>query len=514
MIEQLPPSSAAGLIPAPRSGVLAVPIQSEPAPPAEAPPPPADGGLFDLAELNAQIERAASEPLVEWMGFLHPAQNRLVRRSFNGPARVRGPAGTGKTVVMLHRAAWLAATRPGRVLITSFVRTMTHQLEPVYRRLSPQTVDRVDFLGIHELARQLLADANQSKATNGRKIEAAFGQAWNRVGARGPLKAICANPQYWQEEINNVIKGRGLRRLVEYERLERRGRSIPLTGEHKRHVWDLLIAYNEQLERRGTHDYNDLLSAAVDLVEQAPPEPGWSAVLVDEVQDLSMLGLKLCGLLAAPQADGLFLVGDGQQALYTGGFTLAEAGISVLGRATVLKVNYRNTRQIIDAAHQVVSNHEFFDLDPISERGVRDVKVVREGPPIARAYGQSKSDLSFLLVAAIKRDHHRFGVKYGEMAVLVHSKIDAAYLRDYLAGYDIDVIDLSIWDGEPDHRVKVGTVHRSKGLDFAAVYLPTFARSTNRGNHPDRVEREARRARQEFVGRTRARDRLWTGTTE
>jgi len=61
--------------------------------------------LFDVPGLAEQLAKAASAPLVEWMGFLHPGQTRLVRRSYTGPARVRGPAGTGKSVVMLHRAA-------------------------------------------------------------------------------------------------------------------------------------------------------------------------------------------------------------------------------------------------------------------------------------------------------------------------------------------------------------------------------------------------------------------------
>src|SRR5205807_299459 len=97
---------------------------------------------------------------------------------------------------------------------------------------------------------------------------------------------------------DNVIKGRGLRAPTEYEYLERRGRGIPLTGEERNRVWELLDAYSDELERRGTHDHNDILSGAVNLADQARPQPGWSAVLIDEVQDLPLLALKLCRLLA------------------------------------------------------------------------------------------------------------------------------------------------------------------------------------------------------------------------
>jgi Nuclease-related domain/AAA domain/UvrD-like helicase C-terminal domain len=494
----------------PRPSVIGVPIRPEP-PPRPEPVPEAASELFDPAELDEQLTRAAARPLVEWMGFLHPSQVRLVRRCFNGPARVRGPAGTGKTVVLLHRTAWLASTRPGRILVTSFVRTLPHQLRAIYKRLSPDTVDKVDFLGVHELARRLLGDAGQHVPTKQRGVDAAFSRAWERVGVGGALVEICASRQYWREEIDTVIKGRGLRHLVDYERIERRGRVIPLTGRDKIAVWRLLSAYTEELERQQTNDYNDLLSAAVDLVSHARPDPGWSAVLVDEIQDLPLLAVKLCKLLGGTGTDGLFIVGDGQQALYPGGFTLAEAEVSVLGRATVLRVNYRNTRQILEAAQQLVREHDFFDLDPVIERGSRDVDVLRTGLAPIRVETPDRRGLALQLLLALRRDN-RLGVAWGEMAVLTNSHADADYLRRFLAQRDIAVRDLASWDGEPDDAVKIDTVHRAKGLDFTAVYLPTLSADRNNISTPDQAERQVRQLCQNFVGHTRARDRLWIGT--
>src|SRR5690349_9814902 len=128
---------------------IAVPVRPRPAPPAGAAPPPDADQLFDVAELASHLHHALDQPIRDWMGFLHPAQARLVRRTFNGPARLRGPAGTGKTVVLLHRAAWLATIRTGQILVTSFVRTLPPQLGSVYRALSPDTVDKVEFIPVH-----------------------------------------------------------------------------------------------------------------------------------------------------------------------------------------------------------------------------------------------------------------------------------------------------------------------------------------------------------------------------
>lgn len=126
LAREMPPSLDPTAIPAPRKPDIGLPVRPEPSPPPEPAERPEFAQLFAVEDLEAELARAAAQPMVEWMGFLHPSQARLVRRCFNGPARVRGPAGTGKTVVMLHRAAWLATIRPGRILVTSFVRTLIH----------------------------------------------------------------------------------------------------------------------------------------------------------------------------------------------------------------------------------------------------------------------------------------------------------------------------------------------------------------------------------------------------
>jgi superfamily I DNA/RNA helicase len=409
---------------------------------------------------------------------------------------------------MLHRVAWLAETRPGRILVTSFVRTLPIHQQAVYERLSPATVDRVDFLGLHAVARSVLAEADQRMNINGRRVDAAFDAAWSRVGASGPLARLAA-PRYWRQEIDFVVKGRGLRRFVDYEALPRRGRSIPLTPAERLSVWQLLTAYTEELDRHGLHDFNDLLSAAVDLVARGGSRSRWTAVVVDEVQDLPLIGVRLCALLGGTGPDGLFLVGDGQQAIYPGGFTLTEAGVSVVGRATVLQVNYRNTRQILDFARVQVDGDDFSDLDGTDEHGVREVEVLRDGPTPISVTAPDRRRLALLLAMAVRRDAVA-GVDWGEMAVLTMTRKDAADLRDELAARDIPVRDLETWDGRPDHRVKIDTVQRAKGLDFTAVYMPTL----RAGASSETEERQILRRRQHFVGQTRARDRLWVGTVQ
>jgi superfamily I DNA/RNA helicase len=484
--------------------MMAVPVRPRPAPPSLAEPPADADQLFDVAELASHLQQALSRPIHDWMGFLHPAQARLVRRTFNGPARVRGPAGTGKTVVLLHRAAWLATVRTGPILVTSFVRTLPPQLGSVYRALSPDTADKVEFVPIHALARRLLARNGQDLPVNQRRVDRAYDRAWQRVGRHISLAGI-AEPRYWRDEIDYVIKGRGLRELAEYEAVGRSGRNRSLTNAQKYTVWTLLQAYQDELDQAGTYDNNDVLSAALDAVARHPVEPEWSAVLVDEVQDLNLLGLRLCRALAGDSTDALFLVGDGQQALYPGGYTLADAGISVTGRAVVLRTNYRNTRQILDSARDLVADRDFTDLDTVAEPGRQEVQILRDGPPVRSADAPHARGLILQLRLAMRHDAGE-GVRSGDMAILCHTRAAVAQVTRALTAHGISLTPLEKWDGKPDDNVKIGTINRAKGLDFAAVYLPHLDASD-----PEDIEAENRYVQREYVARTRPRDRLWIG---
>lgn len=77
-----------------------------------------------------ELERALDYPWERWAVFLHPDQRQFVERAYSGPARVSGTAGTGKTVVALHRAVHLARRNPGaRVLLTTFSKALANALK-------------------------------------------------------------------------------------------------------------------------------------------------------------------------------------------------------------------------------------------------------------------------------------------------------------------------------------------------------------------------------------------------
>jgi superfamily I DNA/RNA helicase len=472
--------------------------------------------LFDSAEVERSMLAAAlAEPIETWMTWLHPEQSRLVRQSRNGPARVRGPAGTGKTVVGLHRAAYLAATRPGQILVTSFVRTLPAVMRALYGRLSPDTADRVDFVGLHKWAFDLLRARGINTRCDQERAKALYGRAWVCVGRHGPLGSLPAHPDYWWDEISCVIKGRGITDFADYASLRRVGRRTRLQVEHRAAVWDLFLAYDAELRSAGVRDLNDVLRLALDSVRDRPLDPPYVSVIVDEVQDLNKLGVQLLHALVGDRPDGLLLVGDGQQAVYPGGFTLAEAGIGVAGRSTVLKVNYRNAAEILDVATAVVSGDQFEDLDGPAQNGTRDVQVARTGGATIRVDQPDGALHDAALLAAIRSHRDDLEVRLGDMAVLAGTTTVAAKYRRLLTAAGMPAVDLEAYHGVATDAVKVGTFHRAKGLEFAHVYLPRLReppvdrlRDETDTTYRERLELAHR---QLFVGMTRARDVLWLG---
>jgi hypothetical protein len=462
--------------------------------------------FFTVDEVTAiLLDGMEAEPIESWMAFLHPAQARLVRRSFNGPSRIRGAAGTGKTVVGLHRAAYLARSQPREVLVTSFVKTLPAVLSTLMQRLAPEVSDRVQFVGVHAFAKRLLAERGIWVDVNAISAKFAFSTVWRQHGFNGPLHDIDRNQRYWQDEISSVIKGRGLRSFDDYANLTRTGRKRPLNLDQRRSVWELYVAYQEELRSRGICDFDDvILRAEASLREY--PLGRYGAVVIDEAQDLTCAMIRMLHLLVGDAPDGLTLIGDGQQSIYPGGFTLAEAGISLSGRGVVMTTNYRNTREIVDFAAHQVEGDQFSDIEgeTLRKDGISD--ITRSGPAPQLMRFSSRVDHDAQLLAELQDERFAFS----DVGILSATRAGVAETKRFLARHGIRAVDLENYRGVAVDGVKVGTIKRAKGLEFKKVFLPRVPRTwVDEARLDDELHTLHRR--ELYVGMTRARDELWVG---
>lgn len=471
-----------------------------------------------------EAQRVLNAPIEDWMVFLHPDQRAAVLRRYEGPARVRGSAGTGKTVVGLHRAAELARrySDDGPVLFTTFVKTLPPVFRHLYDRIPGTHAGEVQFVGLDKLANNICNEARLDLKVDPMATSAAFASAWSRCAGADALKNAGVTKGYALEEIQYVIKGRGLSTIEQYLELERTGRRMPLPRALREAMWELFESYRAQLAARKVVDFADRIVAATEVVAGQPPR--YRAAIIDEAQDISLIGLLFVralvnGNTGADRSDGLLIVGDGAQKIYPGGYTLRQAGVEVRGRTTVLRVNYRNTREVIGAAMAVAGKGEVDDLGDEYRRADAQADATRSGvrPVLIHSANEAAE-----LAAIAERIHavvDDVNVGYGDIAVAAATNKLAEQAASALKAAGLPVQLLENYDGQPSAAVKVGTHHRIKGLEFKQVFLPYL--SANRfpvipagvKDADERREHEERSLSQLFVALTRARDRLFVTCT-
>ena len=480
------------------------------------------GGLSALLT-PAEFERLMAAPIEEWMIYLHPAQRALVDRRFSGPARVRGPAGTGKTVVALHRAAVLArrygdeaAQRPP-VLFTTFINSLPPVLESLYARLPNRVAGGVEFINVDRLAHRLCRETGQPPRLDPNATKKAFNQAFNTVVRRGtPLHGQTRD--YLRDEITGVLKARSVASLEEYLGMERTGRRSRFTAPMREQAWALHEECDRLLAEAGLEDFPDVLRRAGDVARQR--EPLYRAAVIDEAQDLSLVALQLIDAVVSDSRgtrgpDSLFLAGDGAQKIYPGGFTLAQAGLDVRGNSTVLRVNYRNTQEIIAAAMACTGSEPVDDLGDTFRRGDAEAETRREGvkPRLACA-GDYDAQIGYV-ATQVKWLCSAAALEPGDIGVFA---ADNDLVNRAIAGLGregVQAESLAKFTGRANKLLKVGTFHRAKGLEFKVVFLLDISAGAFPAPHKrwqTEAEYEERRAlemSQLFVAMTRARDGLF-----
>ncbi len=474
---------------------------------------PASAAPLDVQKLTTALFRTATaRPVERWMTFLDEAQLALITTSWDGPARLTGPAGTGKTVVGLHRAAYLAERNSEPVLYVAATAAMPGIAATLIDRLTPQARDNVVSVCLRDLAVAIVQQGSVHVNLDDRQSAIAFVSAWMASGRGGALSQLDERPGYWQEEIDHVVKARGITELDDYLALERDPRRIPLDEGQRTAVWRVLVEYKRRLTKSKVHDLNDVLILARDLVRGGVVRPSYSAVVVDNVEDLPLVALELVHLLAGDGPDRLLLIDDGQQASYAGADTLAAAGITLSAPASQLADDHRSSGDVLRLATRMIGTDTHLDVEGLQSAHVSATPVRRRGavPTVVDAtdLGELERALVVRLTEITDSDTWQ-----GEAAVLVATATDVDHLRTVLMRAALPVVDIAGVALAGD-RIVLGTFAEAKGLSFDHVLMPGLRATPKRlaGEHDAAfLERSERLRRLQYVGITRARHGLWLG---
>jgi superfamily I DNA/RNA helicase len=470
-----------------------------------------------LAEVDdEELARMLDAPLALWRTYLHPSQRHAVEMHANGPIRVLGGAGTGKTVALLHRVGFLLRevfTGEERVLVTTFTRNLTLELESALRDLlTDEEFERVDVHNLHSVATRVLREQGLSmELARDDDVDAAWTEAL-KVLPKDLARRF--DRAFFEYEWKHVILAGDIYDSTGYMEARRSRMGTRVHRLTRVRLWPVFEAYREALGRRGVSHWDDLLSQAAYMMKG---EGGYAAVLSDEVQDYTPAALRLLRALVPRGPNDMFLVGDAHQRIYGAMANFKACGIHIVGRSVRLKVNYRTTERIRQVAMGALAGCVYDDLDG-GDDDLDGYHSIRAGVEPVMWHGESKDDELEFLDELLTRWIVEEDVESSEICIATRL---GAGVSHYTRGLEARNFTLEqVTKDVPAHELPLGlriaTFHRLKGTEFSRVVLVGVNAFTFPFIHQDAVFPDEQ-AREEvlkteralfYVAATRARDHL------
>ena len=456
-----------------------------------------------------ELAEALEYPWEKWTIFLHPAQLGLVERNYNGPARVSGSAGTGKTVVALHRAAYLARTNPGsRILLTTFSDTLAKLLRAKLQLLIHQAppnggilVDSLDVVALHLYE----AELGPVKLASREIIEALV-----KDGASATRTNF--SPTFLMTEWERVVDAWLLDSWEAYRDITRIGRYRRLSEVQRKSLWPVFEHVRSGLRELGLLTKAEMFGLLTQEVARQE-HPPFDHVVIDEAQDVSVAQLRFLAVVAGNRPNGLLLAGDLGQRIFQQPFSWKELGVDIRGRSQTLRINYRTSHQIRTYADRLL-DPELSDVDGNLEERKGTVSAFNGPTPTVQVLGDEDTEcaaVSKWLGARISE-----GLQPGEISVFVRSLDQIGRAVQAVEGSNVQYAVLDDEMEATDDRLAIGTMHLAKGMEYRAVVvmacdsevIPLQSRVESIADEADLEEVYNTERNLLYVACTRARDHL------
>jgi mRNA-degrading endonuclease RelE of RelBE toxin-antitoxin system len=458
-----------------------------------------------------ELQRALDFPWDKWTVFLHPEQREGVQRDYSGPARVSGSAGTGKTIVALHRAAHLARTQPqARVLLTTFSDTLAHALQSKLRRLlgnEPRLAERIDVHSLNTIGLRLYK-AHIGPATIATRDILSDLMAKAAAAANGQK----FSQRFLLTEWNQVVDAWQLKTWEAYRDVARLGRKTRLPEGQRRLLWSIFERVQSDLRSKQLITWPELFTSLGAKIA-GEKRLVFDFVVVDEAQDISPSHLRFLAALGAGRPNALFFAGDLGQRIFQQPFSWKSLGVDIRGRSRTLRINYRTSHQIRTQADRLLGP-SVADVDGNTEKRDDTISVFNGPAPAILATGDEGEERD--AVAHWIVELSKTGVLPHEFGVFVRSgaQLDRARAAVEGAGLAFKVLDDQV--ETVSGQVSIATMHLAKGLEFRAVavmacddeIIPLQERIEAVGDDADLHEVYETERHLLYVACTRARDHL------
>ncbi len=464
-----------------------------------------------------ELQRALDFPWEKWTVFLHPEQRQWVERDYMGPARVSGSAGTGKTIVALHRAAHLARTHPdARVLLTTFSDTLANALHTKLKRLlgsEPRLAERIDVHSLNAIGLRLYkAHVGQATIASREVLRELIKEAASAVG--GHKFGLHFLLTEWEQ----VVDAWRLENWEAYRDVVRLGRKTRLPEAQRTVLWSIFERVRAGLQARKLITHAELFNSLAAAISKNK-NLVFDFAVVDEAQDISVTHLRFCAALGGGRPNALFFAGDLGQRIFQQPFSWKALGVDIRGRSRTLRVNYRTSHQIRTQADRLLGP-AVSDVDGNSEERSDTVSVFNGPPPAIHSLKSASEETK--TVGNWIAERAKAGVLPHEFGVFVRSaaQLDRARAAVKEAGMAFKVLDEHVETASG--HVSICTMHLAKGLEFRAVIvmacddeiIPLQERIETVGDDADLKEVYDTERHLLYVACTRARDHLLVTSVE
>lgn len=458
-----------------------------------------------------ELERALDYPWERWSVFLHPAQRQWVERDYSGPARVSGSAGTGKTVVALHRAVYLARQHPeARVLLTTFSDALATALKLKLRRLlgrAPRLGERIEVHAMDAIGERLYtAQFGPPEITPAEYIQSLLPE-YAAVDDGFDFSAHFLAAEWWQ-----VVDAWQLTSWEAYRDVRRLGRKTRLPEAQRAALWRIFERVLTRLRDDGRVTRAQMFAAlSANLAERDTPL--FDFAVVDEAQDINVAQLGFLAALGGGRANSLFFAGDLGQRIFQLPFSWQSLGVDIRGRSRTLRINYRTSHQIRAQADRLLGP-EVADVDGNSEDRRGTVSVFNGASPRVECADSPEQEAE--TVGVWLRELLDSDIEPHEIAVFVRSEAELERACQAVAIADAECRVLDAHLTPTAGQIAAGTMHLAKGLEFRAVavmacddeVIPSQTRIEAIADNADLEEVYDTERHLLYVACTRARDRL------
>lgn len=426
---------------------------------------------FVVIEGEEELRRIMAEPLEKWRVFLHPTQRKIVQKNYKGSARILGGAGTGKTVVAMHRAKYLASkiNDDERILFTTFTANLAEDIKSNLRKICTlEELHKIEVINIDAWVMRFLSEIGFSaKIEYGEEID----KLWDRAVVNS-LSELDFPWSFYKDEWNRVVIPQEALSLEKYVKAKRTGRGVRLDRKKRIEVWKVFDAYLSLMKEEQIRDINMAMYECSKLFTSSGTKNKYAHIIVDEGQDFSDNAFRLLRTVAGEERpNDIFIVGDSHQRIYNNYPTLSRCGINVRGRSSILKINYRTTEETRRYAFALLNGISFDDLDDGVDLGDKCRSLVHGEAPVVKCFADANEELCYLNDCISDLQDRCVPLK--NICIVARTN---QLVKDYSAqltksGYSVYQIKRSKADDLSHDGIRIATMHRVKGLEFQYVFI-------------------------------------------